>query len=195
MLHRDEGPRAESGVAAAKEPPRMFKTILVAVDGSSHAAEAVKTAAGLAARLDARLVLVHVLMQGATAADIRAIADLRRLPKTIRGEIDALEMPVAAAAMGGGLIGVPAPLPVLKAVGEQILDRAKAVAGRARAKKIAAHIVGGDPAEAILQRARREKADLVVLGSRGLGTLRGLVLGSVSHKVAQLAKMPCLIVK
>jgi nucleotide-binding universal stress UspA family protein len=173
----------------------MFKTILVAVDGSKHAAKAVQTAAGLAARLNARLVLVHVLMQGASGSDVRAVADVKKLPKPLREEIDALEMPVAAAAMGAGFVTLPMPQPVLKAVGQQVLDRAKGIAGKARAKKVTAFIVGGEPAAAILARAKREKADLVVIGSRGLGALKGLVLGSVSHKVAQLAKMPCLIVK
>jgi nucleotide-binding universal stress UspA family protein len=173
----------------------MFKTILVAVDGSAHAAKAVKTGAGLAARLNARLVLVHVLMQGATASDVRAVADMRRLPKTIRDEIEALEMPVAAAAMGAGFVTLPVPQPVLKAVGDQIMERAKAIAGKARARKVAVAMVSGDAASAILARAKREKADLIVIGSRGLGTIRGIVLGSVSHKVVHLAKMPCLIVK
>ena len=173
----------------------MFKTIVVAVDGSAHAARAVKTAAGLAVRLKARLVLVHVLMHGASVRDVRAVADVRRLPKALRDELDALEMPVAAAAMGAGFVTVPVPQPVLKAVGQQLLDRAKGVAGKSRARRITAVIVDGDPAEAILKRAKREKADLVVVGSRGLGTIRELVLGSVSHKVTQLAKMPCLIVK
>ena len=173
----------------------MFKTIVVAVDGSKHAAKAVQTAAGLAVRLKARLVLVHVLMDGATAGDIRAVAEMRKLPKAMRDEMDALEMPVAAAAMGAGFVNLPMPRPVLKAVGEQILDRAKGVAGKARARRVTAVMVDGDPAEAILKRAKREKADLVVVGSRGLGTLKELVLGSVSHKVAREAKMPCLIVK
>ena len=173
----------------------MFKTILVAVDGSKHADKAVNTAAGLAARLNARLVLLHVLMEGSTAGDMRAVADMRKLPKAMRDEIDALEMPVAAAAMGAGFVTLPVPLPVLKAVGQQILDRAKATAGKARARRVTAVMVGGDPADTIIKRAKREKADLVVLGSRGLGALKELVLGSVSHKVVQHGKLPCLIVK
>jgi nucleotide-binding universal stress UspA family protein len=43
--------------------------------------------------------------------------------------------------------------------------------------------------------ADRENADLIVVGSRGLGRLRELLIGSVSHKVAMLAKCPCLIVR
>ena len=56
-------------------------------------------------------------------------------------------------------------------------------------------VAAGDPADTILARARREKADIIVLGSRGLGAIKELVLGSVSHDVAHKAKVPCLIVK
>jgi nucleotide-binding universal stress UspA family protein len=173
----------------------MFKTILVAVDGSKNADRAVKTAAGLAAQLKARLVLLHVLMEGATAGDIRAVAEMRKLPKAMREEIDALEMPVAAAAMGAGFVNLPVPQNILKAVGQQILDHAKATAGKARARRITAVVAGGDAADTILSRARREKADVIVMGSRGHGAIKELVLGSVSHKVTQHAKLPCLIVR
>jgi nucleotide-binding universal stress UspA family protein len=53
----------------------------------------------------------------------------------------------------------------------------------------------GDPGAAILQIAKEEKADLIVMGRRGLGDLAGLLLGSVSHKVAHLAECACLTVK
>ena len=38
-------------------------------------------------------------------------------------------------------------------------------------------------------------ADLIVMGRRGLGDLGGLLLGSVSHKVAQAVDCSCLTVK
>ena len=53
---------------------------------------------------------------------------------------------------------------------------------------------GGDPAPAILDHAREVGADMIVLGSRGLGDLKGLVMGSVSHKVACLAPCTCVAV-
>ncbi len=37
--------------------------------------------------------------------------------------------------------------------------------------------------------------DLIVIGTRGLSDLGGIVFGSVSHKVLQLATCPCLVVK
>lgn len=53
----------------------------------------------------------------------------------------------------------------------------------------------GDPATEILATAGRLGADLIVIGSRGLGALKGVVQGSVSQKVAQAAACPVLIVK
>jgi nucleotide-binding universal stress UspA family protein len=53
----------------------------------------------------------------------------------------------------------------------------------------------GSPAEAILQVAAVRHCDLIVLGSRGLGTFQGLLLGSVSDRVARHAPCPVLIVR
>lgn len=53
----------------------------------------------------------------------------------------------------------------------------------------------GVPARAILEFAEQTGSDLIVIGSRGLGGIRGMVLGSVSHNVVQHAKVPVLVVK
>lgn len=53
----------------------------------------------------------------------------------------------------------------------------------------------GDPATEIIEIEKKEKADLIVIGSRGLGTIKGVFLGSVSQKVTHHAKCPVLIVK
>uniref|UniRef100_A0A1I8JPD6 Usp domain-containing protein n=1 Tax=Macrostomum lignano TaxID=282301 RepID=A0A1I8JPD6_9PLAT len=53
--------------------------------------------------------------------------------------------------------------------------------------------VSGEPGEAIVQAAEEHEADLVVMGSRGLGTLRRTFLGSVSDYVLHHAYRPVLI--
>jgi nucleotide-binding universal stress UspA family protein len=54
---------------------------------------------------------------------------------------------------------------------------------------------GGSPASAILEQAREVGAGMVVLGSRGLSDLGGLLLGSVAHKVIHLSSCPVLVVR
>jgi nucleotide-binding universal stress UspA family protein len=53
----------------------------------------------------------------------------------------------------------------------------------------------GSPAETILDVANNRGADLIVMGSRGLGRLAGALLGSQSQKVVQHATCPVLIVR
>ena len=53
----------------------------------------------------------------------------------------------------------------------------------------------GNPAKMILQHAEESEADLIVIGSRGNGSIVSLVLGSVSLNVVQHAKVPVLVVK
>ncbi len=54
-------------------------------------------------------------------------------------------------------------------------------------------IKGGHPAETIVGTACKEGYDMIVIGSRGLGGLKKLVLGSVSNAVVQEAKNCCVV--
>ncbi len=80
-------------------------------------------------------------------------------------------------------------------VTERLLSQAEATAKSCGATNIECQEKEGDPAEAILQVAEDRAADLIVMGSRGLGTVAELLLGSVSQKVIHLAKAPCMIVR
>ena len=55
-------------------------------------------------------------------------------------------------------------------------------------------IEAGEPAQAISHVAAAGQADEIVMGSRGLGQWRGLVIGSVAHKVLQQVDLPVTIV-
>jgi len=61
--------------------------------------------------------------------------------------------------------------------------------------EVQTEVLQGPPAEAILEIAKNRECDLIVMGSRGLGQLTGLLLGSQSQKVVQHAECPVLIVK
>jgi nucleotide-binding universal stress UspA family protein len=56
-------------------------------------------------------------------------------------------------------------------------------------------LLEGPPAEAIIDVATTRGSDLILMGSRGLGRLAGLVLGSQTQKVVSLAPCPVLIVR
>ena len=56
-------------------------------------------------------------------------------------------------------------------------------------------LLSGDPAQGILDTASKEGADLVIVGSRGTGTLERLLMGSVSERVVRFSKSPVLVVK
>lgn len=71
----------------------------------------------------------------------------------------------------------------------------KLKAGEDRSLKITGEMVEGAPKGAILEIADRWCADLIVVGSRGLGALRRFLLGSVSHAVALHAKCSVEIVR
>ncbi|MDA1097976.1 MAG: universal stress protein [Proteobacteria bacterium] len=177
----------------------MIKTILVATDGSDHAEKALTLASDLGAKYRARLVLVHVLLSNARSDTLRALANRRNLSKRLRDllanyEADFLRE-FAAVGAEGGFVPIPPPRELVEAIGQQIMDRAEKIAAKAGIKKIDTVMVHGDPAEVILDLAANNKADMIVLGSRGLSDFKGLFLGSTSHKVCAQADCTCLTVK
>jgi len=58
-----------------------------------------------------------------------------------------------------------------------------------------AEILSGDPAETILRVIEINDIDLVILGTRGRGGIKSLLLGSQSHKVVSAAPCPVLLVR
>jgi len=57
------------------------------------------------------------------------------------------------------------------------------------------HIGVGEPAEVIVRYAREKACDQIIMGTRGLGAVGGLLLGSVATKVLHLANIPVAFVK
>jgi len=75
-----------------------------------------------------------------------------------------------------------------------ILQKAVETIGNVSAE-IHTELLEGDPAECIIEVAETRHDDVIVMGSRGLGQLAGLLLGSTSQKVISHAPCPVLIVR
>jgi len=177
----------------------MIKTILVATDGSDHAKKALTLASDLAAKYGARLVLAHVLLSNARSETLQALANKRGLSKRLRNLLGSYEadfqMEVAAAGAAVGFVSVPPPRELVETIGLQIMERAEKIAAKAGVKKVTTVMADGDPADVILDLAASHKAGMIVLGSRGLSDFKGLLLGSISHKVSARAECTCVTVK
>lgn len=79
-----------------------------------------------------------------------------------------------------------------KAVASQLNSTIEEVLGQDEADSVEAMVVNDPPVRAILDAA--SPRDLIVVGSRGLGGFRGLVLGSVSQQITHYAPCPVTIV-
>lgn len=78
--------------------------------------------------------------------------------------------------------------------GEDLLNRGKWMA-ESQGIPVEIHYVEGDPAAQIIKLAKEGLFQLIVIGSRGLGPFKEMMLGSVSHRVSQLSHCPVLIIK
>lgn len=76
----------------------------------------------------------------------------------------------------------------------KVLDRCKELAAQ-KGVKIETVIADGDAATSITDYAKKEGCDIIVIGNRGLGRFKEMVVGSVSNKVLHHAKCSVLIVK
>jgi nucleotide-binding universal stress UspA family protein len=175
----------------------MFKTILAAVDASRYGDRVTRQAAALAALSDARLVIVHVADPGLANDDLEMLAITEHLEAPASGDVH----PGIARVPGWfddairDVEGAASARSALEKLGTQVLERAAFLAAESGARSVSRILEDGDPASVLLAVAEREGADLIVLGSRGLGRIKEIQLGSVSHKVTMMARCACLIVK
>jgi nucleotide-binding universal stress UspA family protein len=147
--------------------------ILVAIDGSEHAWKALDLAADLAKARDASMIALHVVPYEPLPESLVAFARAENIPLE---EAEGRER--TARLLGDALT--------------REAERRLAAKGVARRETL---VVDGSPASAILATASDEAVDMIVLGSRGRSDVAGLLMGSVSHKVAHLAECTCIVVK
>ena len=138
----------------------VFKTIVLAVDGSESSDRAVKYAADLARESGARIVAVHVkeMLAGPRFAG-PAHVDEDEMKSKIQGQV------------------------------KELND-----AGISAEVKMEAASLNGGPAPVITAAAAREKADVIVAGTRGHTVLAGVIVGSVAQRLLHLAPCPVLVV-
>ena len=80
-------------------------------------------------------------------------------------------------------------------IAEKVVKTAAEVATKSGVGEVVTLVRKGDAASQILETAEAEGADTIVLGSHGHGTLKGLLIGSVSTKVTAHAECTCITVR
>lgn len=151
----------------------MSKRFLVAIDGSEHAWKALDLAAELAESSAAELLVLHVVAFEPVPNAFREFAEAEHIPieeRTARFHYD-------------------------RTIGDAIVREAEARARKVGIRQITTRVAEGDPANEIVSLARSGGVDMVFLGSRGLSDIKGLFVGSVSHKVMHLVPCTCVAVR
>lgn len=138
-----------------------MKKILLAVDGSDHSMRAARMAGELSSAFDATVDILNVVPEARLAAPIAEYADLEHVYIT---QSD-----------------------LLKSAGSEIVARASSEVADAGGSVGHAEVEVGSPARTIVEYAESRAADCIVMGRRGLGDIKGLLMGSVSHRVGQLS--------
>lgn len=174
----------------------IFKSIVIAFDGSAHASKALDIAADIAEQNHSRVGVIYVI----DSAHMGMPGDLRRL-----GEIEHVIEP--APRMVINFESAPPMLmdsitraredsqAVMSQFADYLVEQARKSLSEATSAEVETSVVVGDPAQEIVNFARQRQADLIITGCRGLGKLKRLVLGSTSQAVTQQSDCSCLTVK
>ena len=145
----------------------MFRRLLVAFDGSPHARRALGEAIELAEATNGTLAVMAV----APEASAWALGGAYGVYVADFGELERTIVAEHQRMLDEAVSTVPAELPVTT------------------------RLAYGAPGPAIVDAARSGGHDLIVMGSRGRGELRSLLLGSVSHHVLQASPIPVLVTR
>lgn len=147
---------------------KEYKRIVVPTDGSVNSKRALEHAVALASALHADITLVYV------ANIVSVISNFDQIPNA------------------SGYVTEQVALD-MEAEGKNILDEfTKEIPDDISVKTV---FEVGSPGPAVLSVAKKFDADLIIMGSRGLGPLKGLFMGSVSSYVVTHPTCPVLIVK
>lgn len=157
----------------------LYSKIMVPYDGSEHAKHALEYAKGLAATSDAKIAIVHVVPSGVMGVD--------RIGT--EGSLDGVPF---------GMLNYEQYEGVVRAALDQAKEKVtENLAGLVEdiADIVTIDVVAGTaPAEALARYADKNGCDLIIMGRRGLGAIRGM-LGSVSFGLLRSTDVPVLTVK
>lgn len=145
----------------------MFAHILVPVDGSENSFAALDKAVALAGLTGAALSILTVYRHHSLLE-----ASLSMVRPDDPGPMD----------------------DAMRGYAAEVAEKAKAHALAAGAEKVHAYVKNGAVARGIVAFSADRNADLIVMGGRGVGSAESYMLGSVSHKVTSLTKIPVMIV-
>lgn len=156
----------------------MFTRLLVAVDGSENSARASKAALELAEKLNADLIVLHAIISPALYYHTETSMEGPVIePPTHEKEIDLY-------------------LEYARRVASGIVDKTVSEAKkRSITVKADTPEATGSVVETIVNQAVKENADLIIVGTRGLGGFKKLLLGSVSNGVVSQAHCPVLVIR
>jgi len=179
----------------------LFERILICADASSQAREAARVAANIAKTFRSHVIAVHVYEQ----RELRQLMNAAGIP----GRAGPAGVSPFASSSSGPIQTLPAPgTEAFAALATMDPAVGQMAAGDAHAdvennvggvlKEVGVRYCfrrsQGDPVQEIVKLAKEEVTELIVIGGSGLGGLRSLLLGSVSHGVLQHAPCPVLIV-
>jgi nucleotide-binding universal stress UspA family protein len=168
--------------------PAPLQHVLAATDFSAAAQLAVQRAARIARWHGATLHLLHAV-GGGTLEELRSwLGAATPVPEQL---LDAARDELAQLAQALGTAAVANDAGLTVSAGTADADRA-AVPG---ALSVACHVGAGSVPAEMLRCAEALLADLVVLGARGAGTLRRLVLGTTADRLLRQLHQPVLVVR
>lgn len=176
-----------------------MKKILVAVDGSTHAEKALAITASLAKQENASVIVLHVTSNKDMSREMQEGIEIE-YGSEITKRLKAIEFrpPLPDQSQYARTMithGQDVSRIVKTLAGENIIKRAMARLHENDVESVESYLVNGDPDDQIIEACKKHDVDTIVMGCRGTGKLRGLVMGSVSQSVAHRADCSVIIVK
>jgi nucleotide-binding universal stress UspA family protein len=176
-----------------------MNTILLAVDGSEHADKSLLIAVSLACKNDAQVIVLYATEEKSISKEMQHGIEIEYADE-ISTRMKAMDLNTPSpdeAQYARTMVSHSANIShIINSVqGELVLRKAVSELQDKGVKSIKSIQVEGNPADRIIEASENHNVDTIVMGCRGVGKLKGIVLGSSSQSVAHRAKCSVVIVK